>query len=76
MKEHYLALKERGKHTNQAYIALGNRMIRLGFAMIRNQSLYRPDSQKYVLYDELKKKLRKPNIKIFYDQYVSTQTTA
>lgn len=76
MKEHYLALKKRGKHTNQAYIALGNRMIRLGFAMIRDQSLYRTGSQKYVLYDELKKKLRKPNIKIFYDQYVSTQTTA
>ena len=41
MKQKYDALKARGKHPGQAYIALGNRMIRLAFSMIKNQSLYR-----------------------------------
>src|SRR5699024_2182694 len=41
MKEKYNALKERGKHAQQAYIALGNRMIRLAFSMIKNLTLYR-----------------------------------
>nr|WP_245831792.1 IS110 family transposase [Oceanobacillus senegalensis] len=76
MKKHYLALKDRGKHTNQAYIALGNRMIRLAFAMIKNQSLYRTKNEKYVLYHELKKKLRKSNVELFYKRYVSVQTVA
>lgn len=76
MKKHYLALKDRGKHTNQAYIALGNRMIRLAFAMIKNQSLYRTNNEKYVLYHELKKKLRKSNVELFYKRYVSVQTVA
>lgn len=76
MNKHYLALKERGKHTNQAYIALGNRMIRLAFAMIRKQSLYETEHESYALYEELKKKLRMPNVKQFYDRYVSTQISA
>ena len=72
MKQKYLALKERGKHPRQAYIALGNRMIRLAFSMIRNQTLYRTDQQNYVLFDELSKKLHMPNVKRFYENFVSS----
>ena len=76
MKQRYLALKERGKYSGQAYIALGNRMIRLAFAMIRHQSLYHTNEANYVLYDELKKKLRTPNVQRFYDRYVLTEQTS
>jgi transposase len=53
MKQKYLALKERGKHPRQAYVALGNRMIRLAFSMIRHQKLYCTDQETYVLLDEI-----------------------
>lgn len=72
MKQKYLALKERGKHPRQAYIALGNRMIRLAFSMIRNQTLYRTEHKYYVLFDELSKKLRMPNVKRFYGDFVTS----
>lgn len=71
MREKYLALKDRGKHTRQAYIALGNRMIRLAFSMVRNQSLYRTDEENYVLIDVVTKKLRSPNVKRFFENFVS-----
>lgn len=70
MKQRYNALKERGKLTNQAYIALGNRMIRLAFSMIRNHTLYRTDQENYVLKDVLTKKLRAANVKRFYENHV------
>ncbi|RYG73056.1 IS110 family transposase [Lentibacillus lipolyticus] len=70
MNKHYQKLKERGKHVNQAYIALGNRVIRLAFAMIRKQTLYQAQHENYVLYHELRKKLRIANVKEFYDRFV------
>ncbi|NUH83314.1 IS110 family transposase, partial [Bacillus firmus] len=70
LKEKYIALKERGKHPNQAYIAIGNRMIRLAFSMIKNQTLYQTNQENYVLLTELKKKLRAANVQLFYDRYV------
>ncbi|MEH7321813.1 IS110 family transposase, partial [Cytobacillus firmus] len=70
LKEKYLALKERGKHPNQAYIAIGNKMIRLAFSMIKNQTLYQTNQENYVLLTELKKKLRAANVQLFYDRYV------
>jgi transposase len=72
MKLRYLALKDRGKHTRQAYVALGNRMIRLAFSMIRNHSLYRTNQENYVLVSEISKKLRAPNVKRFYELHVSS----
>ena len=70
MKQRYDALKARGKHPGQAYIALGNRMIRLAFSMIKNQSLYRSDQENYVLFDEINKKLHKANLIQFYENFV------
>lgn len=72
MKQKYLAFKERGKHPRQAYVALGNRMIRLAFSMIRNQTLYRTDKPNYVLFDELSKKMHMPNVKRFYGNFISS----
>lgn len=70
MKEKYVALKERGKHPNQAYVAIGNRMIRLAFSMIRNQTLYQTNQEDYVLLTKLRRKLRAANVQHFYDRYV------
>jgi len=73
MRQRYLDLKERGKHSNQAYIALGNRMIRLAFSMIRNQTLYQSRQENYVLLKEISKKLRASNVKRFYEIHVSAK---
>lgn len=70
MNKRYLGLKERGKHTRQAYIALGNQMIRLAFSMIRHQALYRTDQKNYMLLNELQKKLHSQSIKRFYERFV------
>lgn len=74
MNRRYQAFKERGKHPRQAYIALGNRMIRLAFSMIRHQALYRTNQENYILYDELYKKLHTANLRHFYEKFVSAQT--
>lgn len=73
MKQKYLALKERGKHYRQAYVALGNRMIRLAFSMIRHHTLYQTNQDNYVLKDEVGKKLRSDNVKRFFELYVSSK---
>jgi transposase len=66
------SFKECGKLTGQAYIVLGNRMIRLAFSMIRNQTLYRTNHENYVLVKELSKLLRSANLKHFYEIHVSS----
>ena len=73
MKQKYIALKERGKHPRQAYIALGNRMIRLAFSMIKHQTLYRTDQSNYVLFDQINKKLHSTNVTRFYEKFVSKE---
>jgi transposase len=73
MKQRYLSLKDRGKHPRQAYVALGNRMIRLAFSMIKNHTLYRTDQENYVLVSEISKKLRVPNVKQFFELHVSSK---
>lgn len=73
MKKKYLGLKERGKHPGQAYIALGNRMIRLAFSMIKQQTLYRTNHKNYTLLDQISKKLHVKNVKLFYEQFVSSK---
>jgi len=71
MKQRYKAFKERGKLPNQSYIALGNRMIRLAFSMIRKHTLYRSSDKNYVLQDVLGNKLSASNLKKFYEIHVS-----
>lgn len=70
MKQKYLALKDRGKMPSQAFIALGNRMIRLAFSMIKHQTLYRTDHPNYVLLNQINKKLHAANAKKFYENIV------
>jgi transposase len=70
MNRKYRELKDRGKHPNQAYIALGNRMVRLAFSMIKHQTLYRTNKENYILINEINKKLHKQNVKLFFERFV------
>ena len=70
MNVKYNEFRNRGKYPRQAYIALGNRMIRMAFSMIKNQSLYRTNHKYYDLNHEITKKLRNPNVKLFYESFV------
>ena len=74
MNLRYKKLLERGKYCGQAYIALGNRMIRLAFSMIRNKKLYHTTNEDYQLVDELSKKIRSANVKRFYERFVIFNT--
>ena len=49
MKIRYLAMKDKGKKAGQAYIALGNRILRIAFAMIKDQQLYKSSQPDYCL---------------------------
>lgn len=72
MNRKYQSLLERGKAPRQAYIALGNRMIRLAFSMIKNQTLYRTEHEDYSLLNQISKKLRKANAIYFYEKFVTS----
>ncbi|RXJ02190.1 IS110 family transposase [Anaerobacillus alkaliphilus] len=69
MKKQYQEMRDRGKYARQAYIALGNRMIRLAFAMIRKQTMYQSEEADYTLLAELTKKLKAQHVKRFYTRY-------
>ncbi|MFG6114183.1 hypothetical protein ACGTN9_03260 [Halobacillus sp. MO56] len=74
MATRYKGMIDRGKHCRQAYIALGNRMLRIAFSMIRHQTLYESNDSSYALADVLKKKLRADNVRFFYDKFVITSS--
>lgn len=70
MNEKYRALIDRGKAPRQAYIALGNRMIRIAYSMTKHQTLYRSNDKNYCLFNQITKKLRNTNKKIFFEKFV------
>jgi len=45
----YQAMKDKGKKAGQSYIALGNRILRIAFAMIKDQQLYKSNQPNYSL---------------------------
>jgi transposase len=71
MNEHYRRLKERGKLTGQAYIAVGNRLLRIAYAMRKNQILYHSKQPDYALQKVIAGKLRnKRKQAMFYNRFV------
>jgi len=71
MNAHYKKLKDRGKLTGQAYIALGNRVLRIAYAMRKHQELYHSQQPDYVLHQVISGKLRsKEKQRQFYSQFV------
>ncbi len=71
MNAHYQRLKERGKLTGQAFIAIGNRILRLAYAMRKQQTLYQSQQPDYVLQKVIAGKLRnQAKQALFYDRFV------
>ena len=57
LRPYYERLKERGKHARKAFIALGNKFIRIAFSMLTNKKPYESKQNEYSIYNEIKKKL-------------------
>lgn len=74
MNQKYVDLRQRGKLAGQAYIALGNRMVRLAFSMIRNQTLYRTNDENYVLKKVIETKLCAKNVNRFFEVHVLSKS--
>ena len=71
MKEKYKEMKERGKKVKQMYIALGNRLLRLAYAMMTKKQLYQSTQEGYCLQSVIAGKLRnKAKQALFYNRYV------
>lgn len=76
MNAHYRRLKERGKLTGQAYIALGNRILRMTYAMRKQQTLYRSQHPDYTLQRVIAGKLRnKRKQAVFYSRFVEHEVS-
>lgn len=76
LREHYIALKEKGKKTRQAYIANGNRMLRIAFAMLKRGELYQSKNPNYCLKSQIERKLSTKKARSqFYVNYVVSSIT-
>lgn len=72
MNAHYRKMKEKGKLTGQAYIAIGNRIVRLAYAMRKHQTLYQSTYPDYILQKVIAGKLRnKSKQAVFFSRFVS-----
>lgn len=58
LKPFYTRLKEKGKHPRKIYVALGNKFIKIAFAMLRDKQPFQSNQDGYNLIDEYKKKMR------------------
>src|SRR5690606_15914479 len=68
LRKHYLTLIDRGKKPRQAYIAIGNRVLRLAFAMLRDRQLYQSRDPEYSLKSILECKIgTQENRRQFYE---------
>lgn len=56
----YLRLKEKGKKTKQIYIAMGNKFLKIAFAMLKNQTPFKCNDSGYNYSNEVMKKLVLP----------------
>lgn len=50
-------LKERGKHSRKVFIAVGNKMLKIAFAMFRDHKPFRSSQNNYEILKEINKKL-------------------
>jgi len=64
-------MKDKGKKSGEIYIALGNRILRIAFVMIKEQQLYKSSQPEYLLDKVIAGKLRNAKKQeIFYQRYV------
>jgi len=67
LRPYYEGLRNRGKHHRKAYIALGNKFIRIAFAMLKNRTIYETKDESYQYLRIIKEKLRHTKMKRFYE---------
>ena len=66
-------MKAKGKKIGQIYIALGNRLLRLAFAMMKKRQVYRSEPGGRSLQSVIASKLRnKEKQALFFNRYVLT----
>ncbi|MCU6793641.1 IS110 family transposase [Paenibacillus sp. WQ 127069] len=58
LKAFYERLKGRGKHERAIFIAMGNKMLKIAFALLRDKVPFHSQIKDYSLQDELNKKLK------------------
>ncbi|WNF35057.1 IS110 family transposase [Bacillaceae bacterium IKA-2] len=58
VRPYYENLRAKGKHQRKAYIALGNKFIRIAFAMLTNRTVYQTNDESYQYLRMMKAKLR------------------
>jgi len=58
LKPFHERLKGRGKHERAIFIAMGNKMLKIAFAMLRNRSPFQSQCPEYCILDEINKKLK------------------
>lgn len=66
LRSYYNKLRDRGKHQRKAYIALGNKFIRIAFSMLKNRIVYETKDESYEYLKMMKEKLRHTKMKDFY----------
>ncbi|MGF6947638.1 hypothetical protein QF028_000131 [Neobacillus sp. B4I6] len=62
LKPFYSGLKDRGKKAGKIYIAMGNKFLKIAFAMLKNQSPFKWDNPTFNYKDEVTKKLTFPRV--------------
>lgn len=65
LRPYYEKLKARGKHARKAIIALGNKFIRIAFAMLKQHKPFESKQQGYSILKEIKKKLHYTNFNTY-----------
>ncbi len=58
LKPFYKRLKNLGKHDRAIFIAMGNKMLKIAFALLRKREAYQSSSDSFSVYKEINKKLR------------------
>ncbi|WP_045522489.1 IS110 family transposase [Neobacillus niacini] len=58
LRPYYEGLKARGKHARKAFIALGNKFIKIAFSMLKHKKPFESKQKGYSILQEVKKKLQ------------------
>jgi len=58
LKAFYERLKARGKHERAIFVAMGNKMLKVAFAMLRDRAPFQSQCPNYRILDEVNKKLK------------------
>lgn len=65
LRPYYERLIQRGKHPRKAFIALGNKFIRIAFSMLKNKKPFESKQEEYTIFHEIKKKLNYTSINTY-----------